>query len=129
MHNAIIPTAALTLDEVLERAGRNQLDLAYVGDVLVGCSTVRPATDEEPVTVIVRILPEHRRQGLGSHYLVHALDVAAGLGAETVQTIVLESNVDGLEFAQHRGFVETERYVLDGEELAFVHLARPLASG
>lgn len=129
MHNAIIPTAALTLDEVLERAGRNHLDVAYSGDALVGCATVRPATDDEPVTVIVRILPEHRRHGLGSRYLVHALDVAVGLGAATVQTIVLESNVDGLEFAQHRGFVETERYVLDGDELAYVHLARPLAGG
>ena len=126
MHNAIIPTAPLTLDEVLERAGRNHLDLAYVSDVLVGCSTVRPATDHEPVTVIVRILPEHRRTGLGTRYLENALDVASGLAARTVQTIVLESNVDGLEFALHRGFVETERYVLDGDELAYVHLARPL---
>ena len=129
MHNAIIPTAALTLDEVLERAGRNHLDLAYVGGALVGCSTVRPATDDEPVTVIVRILPEHRRQGLGSRYLGHALDVAVALGAQTVQTIVLESNADGLAFAQRRGFVETERYVLDGDTVAYVHLERAVEDG
>lgn len=114
---------------MLARSRVNRLELAYDGDVLVGCSTVRPATDGAPVTVIVRILPEHRRRGLGTAYLAHLLDAARGLGADVVQTIVLESNVDGLEFALHRGFAESERYVLDGDTVAYVHLVRALAEG
>ncbi|MEU3693950.1 hypothetical protein [Streptomyces narbonensis] len=46
VHNAIIPTAVLSLDEVRERAGRNRLDVAYLGEVAVGCSTVRPPDEE-----------------------------------------------------------------------------------
>jgi hypothetical protein len=38
VHNVIIPTASLSLEEVRERAGRNHLEVAYLGDVLVGCS-------------------------------------------------------------------------------------------
>jgi GNAT superfamily N-acetyltransferase len=127
VHNTVIPTAPLSAVDVVERAGRNVLEVALVDGVVVGCSTVRPATPEEPVTVIVRILPEHRRRGLGAHYLDHALAAAAEMGADLVQTVVLESNADGLEFALRRGFVETQRYVLDGESLAYVHLARALA--
>lgn len=127
VHNLIIPTAPLGLDDVLARAGVNVLDVAYVDDAVVGCSTVRPATDDAPVTVIVRVLPEHRRRGLGSAYLEHAMATARGLGGDRVQTIVLESNVDGLEFALHRGFVETERYVLEGETLAYIHLEREVS--
>ncbi|HET7899992.1 MAG TPA: GNAT family N-acetyltransferase [Candidatus Nanopelagicales bacterium] len=127
VHNLIIPTAPLGLDDVLARAGVNVLDVTYVDDAVVGCSTVRPATDDAPVTVIVRVLPEQRRHGLGSAYLEHAMATARGLGGDRVQTIVLESNVDGLEFALHRGFVETERYVLDGETLAYIHLEREVS--
>lgn len=46
VHNAIIPPAPLSLDEVRERAGRNHLEVAYLGDVLVGCSTVRPPVED-----------------------------------------------------------------------------------
>lgn len=126
VHNEVIPTAPLTLDQVVARSRINVLEVAHRGDALVGCSTVRPATDEDPVTVIVRVLPAYRRQGLGSAYLAHTMEHARGMGATTVQTVVLESNTDGLAFALRRGFVETERYTLDGETVAYVHLARPL---
>jgi hypothetical protein len=42
VHNAIIPTSPLTEPEVAERADRHHLTVAYVGDALVGCATVRP---------------------------------------------------------------------------------------
>ena len=42
VHNEIIPTAPLSVDDIRERATRNVLEVAYAGDVLVGCSTVRP---------------------------------------------------------------------------------------
>ncbi|MGQ4438205.1 RidA family protein [Streptomyces violaceoruber] len=42
VHNVIVPPAAMTPDEARERAGRNRLANAYLADVLVGCSTVRP---------------------------------------------------------------------------------------
>ncbi|MGW1894572.1 GNAT family N-acetyltransferase [Streptomyces sp. NPDC002004] len=123
VHNAIIPTATLTLDEVRERVQRNHLEVAYLDDVLVGCSTVRPPTDESSTaTVIARVLPEHRRRGFGEVLHTRGLERARALGAEVIETVVLSSNADGLRFAQAHGFVEIERYLLPGDTIPWIDL-------
>ena len=76
-------------------------------------------------TVIIRILPEHRRRGLGSAYLECELGQARASGARRIETVVLESNADGLAFALAHGFVEHDRYVLDGDTVAFIDLHLP----
>jgi len=124
VHNEIIPNAVLSLDEVRERVQRHHLEVAYLGDVLVGCSTVRPP-EPEAATVIARVLPEYRGQGIGRQLYERGLAVARDLGASVIETIVLASNVDGLRFAQQRGFVETERYLLPGDNDPFVTLRLP----
>jgi GNAT superfamily N-acetyltransferase len=123
VHNVIVPPAAMSLDEVRERAGRNHLEVVYLDDVLVGCSTVRPPKDGgSTATVIARVLPEHRRQGFGEELYERGLERARALGAEMIETVVLASNEDGLRFAVRRGFVEIERYVLPGETAEWVDL-------
>ena len=123
VHNVIVPPAAMDLDEVRERSGRYRLRNAYVGDVLVGCSTVRPPEGEEAVaTVIARVLPEYRGQGYGTKLYEDGLAHARVLGARAVETCVLAVNEDGLRFAEARGFVEVDRYVLDGETELWVDL-------
>jgi len=126
VHNEIIASDPLTVEQVVGRSATYVLDLADLGGMVVGCSTVRPASGDEPVTVIVRILPTFRRRGLGTAFLAHALTHARELDAVRIQTIVLASNSDGLEFALRRGFVETDRYTLDGETVPYVHLATSL---
>ncbi|OKJ62463.1 GNAT family N-acetyltransferase [Streptomyces sp. CB02261] len=123
VHNVIIPTHSLSLDEVRERARRNHLEVAYLDDVLVGCSTVRPPTDETPAaTVIARVLAAHRRRGFGEELYARGLDRARQLGAEVIETVVLSSNEDGLRFALKHGFVETERYLLPGDTTPWIDL-------
>lgn len=123
IHNTIIPTAPLTEDEVVVRAARHRLTLGYVRGALVGNATVRPPVDPGDVaTVIVRILPEHRRRGHGSEYLEAELTAAKALGARRIETVVLASNAAGLAFAEARGFVEHDRYLLDGDTVPFVDL-------
>ncbi|NEA52781.1 GNAT family N-acetyltransferase [Streptomyces sp. SID13666] len=123
VHNLIIPTDPLSLDDVRERVRRNRLDVAYLGDVLVGCSTVRPPTDDtSTATVIARVLPAHRGQGFGGEIYAEGLAQARKLGAEVIETIVLASNTDGLRFALAHGFVEFERYVLPGDTIAYITL-------
>lgn len=79
IHNATIPAHTLATDDVLERLTRNRLTLAYDGAELVGNATIRPpGPDSTTATVIVRILPEHRRRGLGSEYLAAMLAEARG---------------------------------------------------
>lgn len=127
IHNQIVPTAPLSADEVAERAGRNRLTLAYAAGELVGNATIRPPRPPGAVaTVIVRILPGHRRQGHGSEYLEAELGVARDPGAQRIETVVSAANVDGLAFAIARGFVEHARYLLEGQTIPFVdlHLTR-----
>lgn len=123
VHNAIIPTAVLSHAEVGERARRNRLAVAYLDGVAVGCSTVRPpAPDSSVATVIARVLPGHRGRGFGEQVYAQALAEARGLGAEVIETCVLETNPEGLRFARARGFTETDRYVLPGDTVAFIDL-------
>lgn len=123
VHNTIVPPAAMSLDEARGRGDRYRLENAYLGDVLVGCSTVRPPDGEEAVaTVIARVLPPYRRRGYGTALYDHGLAHARGLGARVVETCVLAVNEDGLRFAEARGFAKTERYTLDGESDVWVDL-------
>ncbi|MDN3357986.1 GNAT family N-acetyltransferase [Actinomadura sp. DC4] len=123
VHNEIIPTGVLTLDEVRERATRYRLDVAYLGDVLVGCMTVRPPTSDEPAaTVIARVLPGHRGRGFGGELCARGLAEARELGGDAIETVVLASNPDGLRFARAHGFVEVDRYVLPGDTVPYVTL-------
>ncbi|MFE8936034.1 GNAT family N-acetyltransferase [Streptomyces sp. NPDC007872] len=123
VHNTVVPTAVLSLDEVRERAGRNLLDVAYLGDVAVGCSTVRPPDGETAAaTVIARTLPGFRGRGFGTALYERGLAHARTLGDGGVETVVLVSNEEGLRFALARGFVEVERYVLPGDTVPFVTL-------
>ncbi|MET8767067.1 GNAT family N-acetyltransferase [Streptomyces sp. NPDC004658] len=123
VHNVVVPPAAMSPQEARERQGRYRLANAYLGEVLVGCSTVRPPAGEQRVaTVIARVLPEFRRRGFGTALHEDALAHARGLGAETIETCVLAVNADGLRFALRRGYAETDRYVLDGEHDEWVDL-------
>lgn len=126
IHNLIIPVAPLSRTDVEERRGRNLLTLGLVGGATVGNATVRPVVDGR-ATVIVRVLPEYRRRGYGSEYLRRMLAVAGELGAASVATVVLAANVEGLAFARRHGFVEVERYTVDGAQ--FIDLSRDLPVG
>lgn len=123
IHNLIIPASPLSADDIGVRAQRNHLEVAYLGQVAVGCSTVRPPDgDTAAATVIARVLPQHRRQGFGEQIYLRGLAKARELGGQAIETVVLASNEDGLRFAQRHGFVETSRYVLPGDTIAFVDL-------
>lgn len=123
VHNAVIPTHPLTLDEVRDRVTRNRLSVAWLDDAVVGTMTVRPpAGDDRAATVIARILPGYRRRGFGREMYVQGLATAHALGAQEVDTVVLATNEAGLGFALKHGFVETARYVPDGGTVAFIDL-------
>jgi GNAT superfamily N-acetyltransferase len=126
IHNAIIPTDPLSTDQVADRSVRHRLTLAYVDGQLVGNATLRrPQGPDAVATVIVRILPQYRRHGHGSAYLDAELEHARAMGARRIETVVLATNADGLAFAQGRGFIEHDRYTLDGDTIPYIDLHLP----
>ncbi|MEU2179597.1 GNAT family N-acetyltransferase [Streptomyces thermolilacinus] len=124
VHNEIIPTHVLSLDDVRERSGRNLLEVARLGDTVVGCATVRPPSGEAPdtATVIARVLPAFRGRGHGGTLYERGLRQARELGATRIETVVLASNESGLRFALRHGFVEVERYLLEGDTIPWIDL-------
>lgn len=123
VHNTIITAHLLSPADVRDRAVRNHLELAYADGELAGNSTVRPPEGESATaTVIARVLAEHRGRGLGERLYERALRRARELGARVIETCVLESNEDGLRFALKHGFVEIERYRLDGDTATWIDL-------
>ncbi|TIC80422.1 GNAT family N-acetyltransferase [Nocardioides sp. GY 10113] len=126
IHNAIIPTHPLSADDVAERATRHRLTVARAGGALVGNATLRPPRSPDQVaTVIVRILPAYRRNGHGTEYLQAELARARADGAERIETVVLVSHEAGLAFAHRHGFVEHDRYLLDGDLVPYADLHLP----
>ncbi|TSB21188.1 GNAT family N-acetyltransferase [Streptomyces benahoarensis] len=121
VHNTVIPTHGLSLEDVRERAVRHRLEVAYLDGALVGCSTVRPPVDGT-ATVIARVLAAHRGRGYGAELYTRGLDRARQWGAEAIETVVLASNEDGLRFALRHGFAETERYLLPGDTIPWIDL-------
>ncbi len=122
VHNEIIPTAPLSVDEIRERVTRNVLEVAYDGDVLVGCSTVRPPSEETSAAVVIaRVLPAYRRRGFGTAIYEHCLRRGRELG-DGIETHILSTNEDGVRFAKAQGFVEVETYLLPGDTIPFIEL-------
>ena len=79
--------------------------------------------------MIVRVIPEHRRQGIGQQMYDQAVSTAHELGARVIDTVVLASNDDGVRFAERHGFVEIDRYVPDGHTIPFIDLRLADAAG
>lgn len=126
VHNVVVPPAALSPDDARRRREWYRLANAYLGDVIVGCSTVRPPSGPDGVaTVIARVLPAFRGRGFGTAMWQDGHARARALGAEVIETCVLAANEDGLRFALRQGFVEVERYVLEGAPDEWVDLRLP----
>lgn len=125
IHNTIVPARPLSPDDVRERSTRNLPHVGYAGEEAVGCTTVRPPADGSSTAVVIaRVLAPHRGQGLGEQLYAFALERAREPGAQTLETVVLATNEDGLRCAQRHGFAEFDRYVLPGDTVAFVALRR-----
>lgn len=123
VHNEIVPVDALSADEVRERLGRHRLEVVYRDEVLVACTTVRPpAPGTSTATVIIRVLPAARRQGIGEELYGRALEQARTLGGTTIETIVWEANTEGMRFAVAHGFAEVSRFPCEPGESPFIAL-------
>jgi GNAT superfamily N-acetyltransferase len=86
------------------------LDARPVGSGLVGIEpdAARPTI----VRAFVAVLPDARSRGVGSALYRHLSGWAAGRGKTEVETLVVDVDPAGLEFATARGFAEVFREAL-----------------
>jgi GNAT superfamily N-acetyltransferase len=96
------------IESMPTRAGM-QAWTALSGGEVVGWANARLLWSLEANDVAggwVGVLPEHRRNGLGSRLYELAEEHAGSLGARRFTSFTLEASDDGRAFARRRGFVE-----------------------
>jgi GNAT superfamily N-acetyltransferase len=93
--------------------------LATIGDESAGCGVGRPSSIQSSLYAMVRVLPEHRGQGIGSRIYEALSEHASRLGRDSMWGRVREDDEESRRFARNRGFSEAGReyeVVLDTAE-------------
>ena len=114
VRNRIHPETPMPLAAVLDqRRTPGNLDLiAEIDGVPVGVATTdefggSPGGDLAYLTI--RVLPERRRQGVGTALHRRACDHARSLGKARFYVVVRHDDPDSLSYYEHRGFEEVGR--------------------
>ena len=113
--NAVYPTMPASLADVLDyqRSCLGHLDaVADRGADAAGSGfvVIEPHQAGRVVArAMLAVLPEHRRQGVGTALYRTVSTWAREQSKDTLETWVLESEPDGLDYATKRGFVEVGR--------------------
>jgi mycothiol synthase len=83
--------------------------LAVRGNEAVGCGVGRPSSIQSSLYAMVRVLPEHRRRGVGSRILEALSDHSRSLGRDSLWGRIREDADESRRFAGNRGFREAGR--------------------
>ena len=83
--------------------------LALNGDEALGCGVGRPSSIQSSLYAMVRVLPQHRGQGVGTRIYEKVSAHALKLGRESLWGRVREDDAGSREFLRNRGFREAGR--------------------
>ncbi|MEK6274925.1 MAG: GNAT family N-acetyltransferase [Actinomycetota bacterium] len=75
----------------------------------VGCGVGRPSSIAGGLYAMARVLPEHRRQGVGGTIYRALSEHARGRGLTSLWGRILEEDAESRRFAEKRGFREVSR--------------------
>ena len=83
--------------------------LALAGDEAIGCGVGRPSSIQSSLYAMVRVLPEHRRQGAGTRIYEALSEHAGSLARESLWGRVREDDAASRAFVRNRGFREADQ--------------------
>lgn len=118
--SAITPREPVSVDDVTRRLAREPERLYLVAlhrEEVVGAGFAGKSQSLERTAVATRVLPAHRRRGIGSELLERALAYARELGPRRASSMVSEDDTASLAWAERRGFEEYGRQVELAREL------------
>lgn len=107
---AITPREPVNLEDVKRRIAREPERLYLVADD-IGAGFCGPSQSPERTAVAVRVLPDHRRRGLGTKLLDHVMEYARTFDAGHASSMVSEDDKASLAWTEKRGFEEYDRQV------------------
>ena len=119
--NAITPREPNELETVkrrLERQPERLYLVAFEGDEAVGLGFCGPSQSPERTAIVVCVLPEHRRRGVGSELFDQVVAHAPQLGRPHVSGMVDEDDPESIAWVTNRGFEESGRQVELSRELS-----------
>lgn len=112
------PTAPVeTIRRRLEREPERLYLLAEAESQVTGIGFAGPSMSPERTAVAVRVLPAHRRRGLGSELLGCVVAHASDQGRPWASGMVFEDDPESVAWAASRGFEEYDRQVMLSREL------------
>jgi mycothiol synthase len=109
LKSAVVPNEPVTPEQLAasDEPGRLLL-LAELDGALAGCGIPAPSSFGNRAFIAARVLPHHRRRGVGSE-LVHALvEHARSLGRDGVNAFVDAGEEDSIAFARGLGLEEVD---------------------
>ena len=112
--NAVTPDDPITVEQQRERRARDPrrlYTLAVAGGAVVGCGFAGPSDSPGRGFLSPRVLPEARRQGVGTALLRELAGHLAACGFETASSHVDGNDVGSLAFASRFAFEEVDRQV------------------
>ena len=83
--------------------------LVLASDEALGCGVGRPSSIQSSLYAMVRVLPEHRGQGVGTRIYEALSKHARRLGRESLWGRVREDDAASRDFVRNRGFREAGR--------------------
>jgi len=83
--------------------------LVLTEDEALGCGVGRPSSIQSSLYAMVRVLPEHRRQGVGTRIYEALSEHAGRLARESLWGRVREDDAASRDFVRNRGFREAGR--------------------
>jgi GNAT superfamily N-acetyltransferase len=83
--------------------------LVLASDEALGCGVGRPSSIQSSLYAMVRVLPEHRGQGVGTRIYEALSEHARRLGRESLWGRVREDDPASRDFVRNRGFREAGR--------------------
>jgi GNAT superfamily N-acetyltransferase len=113
VYNAVWPHEAVTMDEVrhFKAAMTAHVDLvAWIDGVPAGSgfAAIIPQRPDVP-NVLLTVLPEARRQGVGTALYEAISDWIRGHGLDVLEAVASDEDPESLAFAERRGFREDRR--------------------
>jgi mycothiol synthase len=111
--NAITPREPVTVEQIKARIERQPWRLYLVAEEegFVGLGFVGPTDSPGRIALVVRVLSEWRRRGLGSQLYEQALEHALAQHPEWISGLVSGADSDALDWTSRRGFEEYGREV------------------
>lgn len=110
--SAITAREPIAVDDVRRRLRREPERLYVVAETagrIVGLGFAGPSQSPGRIALAVRVLTDHRRQGLGSALFDRALAHAIELEPDWVSGMVSEDDAESLRWTERRGFEEYGR--------------------